>query len=147
MTDPSLVDTTPDKPEEVLFEGHPALLPSVGALLIALLTVGLALIYFAIRRKGTHYKITNERVVIESGILSKRMDQIDIYRINDYVVERPFGQRLLGTGNLVISAMDRTTPELRINGLATDLVALYEKLRKATEIQKQRRGVRVVDYE
>ena len=80
-------------------------------------------------------------------MFGKRLDQIDLYRIADYVVERPFAQRLLGTGNLVLEALDKTTPELRLEGLKTDVVALYEKLRVATEAEKRRRGVRLVDYE
>lgn len=152
MVDPRAVsqDLLPapvDAAEEVLFEGHPALLPSLGAWVVAVLTLGLALIYFWLRRASTHYRLTSERIVIESGLFSKRMDQIDIYRINDYVVERPFGQRLIGTGNLVLTAMDRSTPSLRLAGLKTDVLALYERLRKATETEKRRRGVRMVDYE
>jgi uncharacterized membrane protein YdbT with pleckstrin-like domain len=141
------LDPTPDKVEHVLFEGHPALLPSVGALLLSIVTVGLALLFFWVRRLGRHYRLTTERVVIETGIFSKRVDQIDIYRITDYVVELPFGQRLMGTGNLVLNAMDKTTPQVRLVGLKTDVRALYEKLRKATEVEKHRRGVRTVDYE
>ena len=137
-----------DEPaEQVLFEGYPALVPGVGALLVAIITLGLALIVFYLRARGRHYRITTQRVVVEKGILSKKLDQIDLYRINDYVVERPFGQRLLGTGNLIIEALDKTTPELRIDGLKTDVVALYEALRKATEAEKRHRGVRLVDFE
>lgn len=123
------------------------MLRSVGALLITILTVGLALIYFWFRSRATRYRITTQRVVVELGLFSKRMEQIDIYRINDYVVELPFGQRMMGTGNLILDAMDRSTPKLRIDGLKTDVRALYEKLREATEAQKRSRGVRVVDYE
>lgn len=133
--------------EEVLFEGRPALLPSIGAWAVAIVTVGLALSYFWLRRASKHYRLTSERIVVESGIFSKRMDQIDIYRITDFVVERPFGQRVTGTGNIVLTAMDRSTPEVRLDGLKTDVVALYERLRKATEVEKRRRGVRLVDYE
>ena len=46
-----------------------------------------------------------------------------------------------------LEAMDKTTPELRISDVKTDVVALYEKLRFATEQEKRRRGVRVVDAE
>ena len=137
----------PDEPELVLFEGNPALIPSLGSLLITVVTLGLALIVFAIRRRSTHYRITTQRVVVERGLFNKRIDQIDIYRINDYVVDLPFSQRLMGTGNLVLEAMDKTTPHIHINGLGTDVRALYEELRKATEVQKRARGVRVVDYE
>jgi uncharacterized membrane protein YdbT with pleckstrin-like domain len=136
-----------NEPERVLFEGPPALIPSIGALLITVLTLGLALIVFVIRQRATRYRVTTERVVVERGLFSKRIEQIDIYRINDYVVELPFSQRLMGTGNLVLEAMDKTTPHIHLTALGTDVRALYEELRKATEIQKRVRGVRVVDYE
>ena len=146
---PELVphEAPPDEPERTLFAGNPALLPSVFSLLLTILTVGLAAIYYWLRQKHTHYKITTERVVVETGLFSKRMDQIDIYRINDYVVERPFSQRIMGTGNLVVTAMDKSNPQLRIAGLRTDVRALYEQLRHATENEKRRRGVRMIDYE
>ncbi len=131
----------------MLFEGHPALFPNLGSLVLAVLTLGLATVYFMIRQKSRHYRVTSERIVVENGLLSKRMDQIDIYRINDYVVERPFSQRLMGTGNIVLNAMDASTPQMRLDGLKTDVRELYESLRKATEVEKKRRGVRVVDYE
>jgi uncharacterized membrane protein YdbT with pleckstrin-like domain len=134
-----------DEPESVLFEGHPAVLPSIGAWLITVLTLGLGALYFWLRAIGTTYKVTTQRVIVERGLLSKRLDQIDLYRIHDYVVERPFGQRLAGTGNLVLQTVDRTTPAIRLGGIATDVVQLYERLRKATEVEKRRRGVRVLD--
>ena len=53
----------------------------------------------------------------------------------------------MGTGNLVLETMDKTTPELRIEGIKTDVTALYERLRFATEAEKRRRGVRLLDVE
>jgi hypothetical protein len=144
-TDTSL--TTDRAKEQVLFEGRPALLQTVWSYLIALVTVGLALIVYWIKQRNTHYRITNQRVVIEKGFFSKRIEQVDLYRINDYTVDLPFGQRVVGTGNLVLESMDRSTPHLRLDGLSTDVRALYEKIREATEIDKRSRGVRVVDYE
>jgi uncharacterized membrane protein YdbT with pleckstrin-like domain len=135
------------QPETVVFEGHPALVPNFSALLLAILTVGLALLVYWWRSRAIRYRVTSQRIVIESGLLSKKMEHIDLYRIRDYVVERPFGQRLVGTGNLVLEAMDSTTPQFRLQGLKTDVVGLYEKLRVLTEADKRARGVRLVDYE
>jgi uncharacterized membrane protein YdbT with pleckstrin-like domain len=132
-------------PEELLFEGHPALLQSVVPLLVSILTAGLGLLYYWVQSRATRYRITSQRVVVETGLLNKRLEQIDLYRIHDYTVERPLGQRLLGTGNLVLSTQDRSTPALKLSGLSTDVVQLYERLRKATELEKRRRGVRVLD--
>jgi len=131
--------------EELLFQGNPALLASLGPLLVCIFTLGLGLLYYWGHSRSTSYRITTQRVVVETGLFSKRLDQIDLYRIHDYVVERPFGQRLMGTGNLVLSTQDRTTPAVKLAGLSTDVVKLYEQLRKATEVEKRRRGVRVLD--
>jgi uncharacterized membrane protein YdbT with pleckstrin-like domain len=133
--------------EELLFEGRPALVPSLGVLLLAIVTLGLSLIAQWWSRLGCHYRMTTHRIVIETGVLSKRLEQLDLYRVNDYTVERPVMQRIMGTGNIVLRTMDKTTPELHLVGLKTDVVALYEKLRAATEIEKARHGARVIDYE
>ena len=97
------------------------------------------------RSRQVHYRITTQRIILEHGILSKRMDQIDTYRINDFVVERPFGQRLMGTGNIGLTSIDRSNPDTRIEGIKTDVLALYEQLREAAQDQKMRRGVRTLD--
>jgi uncharacterized membrane protein YdbT with pleckstrin-like domain len=133
--------------EELLFEGRPALIPSLGVLLLAILTLGLWLIPSWWRALGRHYRITSRRVVVETGVLSKTLEQVDLYRVNDYTVERPFLQRLMGTGNLVLKTMDKTTPEVKVLGVKTDVVALYERLRVATEADKTRRRAGVIDYE
>lgn len=139
--------TSTEPSERTLFEGRRAVIPGVGALLVVILTVGLAAIYFWLRSLGKSYRITTERIIVEHGVLSKRTEQLDLYRITDYVVERPFSQRLLGTGNLMVEAMDRTTPKVHIEGIRTDVMKLYEDLRAATEQEKRRRGVRVVDID
>ncbi len=146
-TQPGSAPTTANAEEQVLYEGRGGLLPSVSALLLCVITLGLGVLYYWIERLGRAYRITTQRIVVERGVFSKRLEQVDLYRITDYVVERPFGQRLMGTGNLLLRSMDPTTPELRLYGLDTDVVALYEKLRTATEAAKGKRGVRVVDYE
>ena len=137
----------PGPSEELLFSGRPALIQGLGGLLLAILTLGLSLIVRFVQTRGIHYKITSQRVVIEQGMFSKRMEQLDLYRVVDYVVERPFGQRIMGTGNIILEAMDKTTPSVRIVAIKTDVVSLYEKLRYATEQEKRKRGVRVLDIE
>jgi hypothetical protein len=137
----------PGKDEELLFSGRPALVQGLGGLLLAIVTLGISLLVAWVQTRGVHYKITSQRIVIEQGVFSKRMEQLDLYRVVDYVVERPFGQRVMGTGNIVLEAMDKTTPEIRIVGIKTDVMSLYEKLRYSTEQEKRKRGVRVLDVE
>ncbi len=133
--------------ESVLFEGHPAVLARASALVVTILTLGLAALVYWLQSRKVRYRITTQRVVVEHGLFSRRMEQIDLYRVIDYVVERPFSQRLMGTGNVLLKTSDRTTPEVRIAGVKTDVVALYERLREATETERQHRSVRVLDVE
>lgn len=133
--------------EKVLFEGHPALVPSISKLLLSIVTLGIYLAYRYFQVKGTSYRITTRRLVLETGILSKKLEQVDLYRVTDYSVERPFTQRLMGTGNLILETVDRTTARVVIRDVKTDVVALYEAVRAATESDRARRGVKMVDYE
>lgn len=133
--------------EQVIFEGEPALVSSIGIVFLLILTAGLAGIWLYFARGGTKYKITNQRVVVDRGIFSKKMEQLELYRINDFTVDRPFGQRLLGTGNITLTTFDKTTPLVELHGLKTDVVRLYETMRAAVETAKQSRGVRMVDME
>lgn len=136
-----------ERAEEVLFEGRPALVQNFGQLLLCILSLGLWLLPLWWRSRGLNYRVTNRRIVVESGVLSQRLEQVDLYRVNDYAVERPFSQRLLGTGNLLLKTADKSSPEISLRGIKTDVVALYERVRAATELDKSRRGVRLVDNE
>lgn len=147
LTRPPVEGLMPGANEELLFAGRPALVQGLGGLVLAILTLGLSLLVAWFKTRGVHYKITSQRVVIEQGMFSKRMEQLDLYRVVDYVVERPFGQRIMGTGNIILETVDKTTPEIRIVGIKTNVIALYEKLRYSTEQEKKKRGVRLLDVE
>jgi uncharacterized membrane protein YdbT with pleckstrin-like domain len=144
---PMMTESPQAKSETVLFEGHPALVPSLATLLLAIVTVGIWLLPAYIKSRGVSYRITSQRVVVETGLFGKRLEQIDLYRVNDFTVERPFLQRLMGTGSILLITMDRTTPNITIANIKTDVVALYEELRRRTEQAKAQNSVRVVDYE
>lgn len=147
MLSPTTPDTAGEPAEEELFAGYPALVPSLGALLLAILTAGLWLIPLWFRSRAHHYRLTTKRVVVETGILNKRLEQVDLYRVSDYTVVRPVMQRIMGTGNLILRTLDHSSPELPVSNIKTDVVALYERIRAATESEKQKRGIRVVDME
>lgn len=131
----------------MLFAGSPAALPTIGAWALAVATLGLYALVAWLRARATTIRVTTQRIVVEQGFFSKTLDQVDLYRVVDYRVERPFGQRLVGTGNLVLETVDKTTRELTLRGLRTDVVALYERLRSATEAERARQKVRLMDVE
>lgn len=132
-------------PERTLFEGSPAVIGSAWQLALAILTLGIAAIFFAIRARSTFYKVTTTRIIVETGIANKKIEQVDLYRVVDFAILLPLEERLVGTGTLVLETEDRTTREVRLERVRTDVRKLYEDLRAARDAERARRGVATVD--
>lgn len=69
---------------------------------------------FGLPLSFTVYKLTNEKLLIESGFFSKREEEVRLYRIMDLTLVRPFGQRIFGLGTIHCCTGDKTTPEFDI---------------------------------
>lgn len=54
--------------------------------------------------RSTHYLFTNERVVLQLGVLSRERRDIPLGRINDHSMNQHFFERLLGCGTLTIES-------------------------------------------
>ena len=131
--------------ERTLFEGSPAAIGTVWELVLTVLTLGIAGIFLAIRARGTVYKVTTTRIVVETGIANKKIEQVDLYRVVDFAVLLPLAERLVGTGTLLLETEDRTTREVRLERIRTDVRKLYEELRAARDAERTRRGVTTMD--
>ena len=62
----------------------------------------------------TKYRLTKEKLYIETGFLNKREEEIRLYRIMDLTLQRPLGQRLFGLGTIHCCTADKSTPEFNI---------------------------------
>ena len=62
----------------------------------------------------TVYKLKEDKLIIESGFLSKKEEEIRLYRIMDLTLNRPFGQRIFGIGTIHCCTADKSTPEIDI---------------------------------
>lgn len=58
----------------------------------------------------TKYKLTEDKLMICTGFLSKKEEEIRLYRIMDNTLERTFGQRIFGLGTIKCNSADKTTP-------------------------------------
>jgi uncharacterized membrane protein YdbT with pleckstrin-like domain len=56
------------------------------------------------------YEISSEEIRMDSGILNRRHDFIELYRVKDYAVNQPFFYRIFGLGYLTLYTSDRTDP-------------------------------------
>ncbi len=55
-----------------------------------------------LRWRFATYHLTDRRIVMEGGILSRTAETIPLDRIQNTVIHRPFGDRLIGAGDIEI---------------------------------------------
>lgn len=156
------MSTVPE--ETLLWKGTPSQWTNFGAYFLALIiaafviaayfltTAGplvligllIPLLIVLVRSLGTRsvvYEVTTERIRVTTGLLSRRTDELELYRVRDYTVYEPFWQRMVGCGDIVLATADRTTPELILRAVPR-AQALKDQIRTHTELVRQRRGVR-----
>jgi uncharacterized membrane protein YdbT with pleckstrin-like domain len=71
-----------------------------------------------VRLQSTVYTITNQRVLIERGMLSKSLNEIDLRYIDDTQFFQSFAGRLLGIGNVTLISSDKAFPTTVLHGIA-----------------------------
>lgn len=62
----------------------------------------------------TKYTLRDDKLLIETGLFNLRRDEVKLYRILDFEVLRPLGQRIFGVGTLSIHSSDRSMQDFRI---------------------------------
>ena len=109
------------------------------------LVIGLGFILVPwIRTKSICYKITNYRIDIERGLLSKRIDTLELWHVDDIKLQQSFLDRMLGVGTMTVYSGDDTTPELPIRGLP-GARPLFESVKQRVIAVKRQRGVVKMD--
>ena len=63
-----------------------------------------------LKLRSTMYIITNQRVILEQGILSKTVNEIDLRYVDDSQFFQGLTDRLLGIGNVTMISSDKTSP-------------------------------------
>src|SRR5258705_55746 len=136
-----------DDKEEVYFEGSPLLRGDLGrlfifaiiaAILVAIpildsryhwfplpgwawiVAIILALICLLIPYlmiKAVRYRITNYRIDFERGLLSKNIDTLELWHVEDINFHQSIIDRLMNTGDITVLSHDDTTPKLELNGI------------------------------
>jgi uncharacterized membrane protein YdbT with pleckstrin-like domain len=109
--------------ETVLYHSHPAMFknrPFAFILCLILSLVGIGLIIFLIwwiKTKGTELTVTNERVSLRKGILSRFTNDVYLTDVRNVQIYQSFGQRIFGVGSVAISSAGNEGIEIQVSGL------------------------------
>jgi membrane protein YdbS with pleckstrin-like domain len=96
-----------------------------------------------LRRKGLRWRITNRTIDYEVGVLSKRVETLQLWRVQHVDFRQSFTHRLMGIASIHVFTTDRVEPELTISGLPASR-ELFDRLKDACDLSRQQRVVGVV---
>ena len=99
---------------------------------------------FGLPLSFTVYKLTNEKLLVETGFLNKKEEEVRLYRIMDMTLLRPLGQRIFGVGTIHCCTADKSTPEFDISKIKN---AEYVKNLLSDMVEKQREEKRITARE
>ena len=97
-------------------------------------------IIFGLPFTFTTYHLTKEKLLIRSGILNTKEEEIRLYRIMDVTLNRSLWERLFGLGTIHCCSADKSTPEFDIKWIP-DSAAVKEKLSGLVEAERMAKRV------
>jgi membrane protein YdbS with pleckstrin-like domain len=162
----------PDDREEIYFDGSPPvralagkvfLYGIIGLALLALAALlidkkvgpwwiagGVIVIALAVPwtpwffAKSVRYRISNYRIDFERGLLTKNIDTVELWHVEDLHFHQSLINRLFNVGTITVISTDDKMPTLRLAGLPNPR-PLYETLKQRVIAVKRQRGVIKMD--
>ncbi len=111
--------------------------------LVLLILFAIAGLYFFglyLFRRSVRVRVSSSNIEIERGIMSKKIDVLELWRCRDVRYRQNFMDRILGIAHIDVFTADVTTPHLEILGLPASR-QLFEQIRDNIELQRQARNV------
>lgn len=94
--------------------------------------------------RSSRVVLTTQRLRIESGVLSKKFEEVELYRVRDSSLAQTFWQRVAGIGDVVLETTDASTPHVRLRHMRRAF-ELRELIR--AQVERVRRVQRVREIE
>ena len=110
--------------------------------IFTIFSLGIYFILVYLSRLNTRYTLTDERLKITSGLLTKKVDEIELFRIKDTKVNQTFLDRLVGIGTISITSTDET--ENVIISYLPKAIDRREEIRDYSNKSRETKGVRTI---
>ena len=118
-----------------------------GTLLLCLVGVGFLIILAKwIENIGATFEVTGDRLIIRRGIISKSIDEVELYRVKDIRLDFSLLNQWANIGTITIVSSDETTRRAPlVIPFVENAQGRREQLRVLVDQARQRRRVREID--
>jgi len=112
--------------------------------IIAAVVVGiLAVLFFVLKViiiKSTAYEVTADRIEWERGLLNRKIDNVDMFRVVDLKLHRSILDCMIGIGTVTLFTKDETDPEFELYKVRNPR-KIFDILKKASLEADRNQGV------
>ena len=115
-------------------------------LLAAAAVAVLVLLYEVVVNNTTVYEVTTQRIRISRGMLTRRTEELELYRANDTSLIEPLAMRLFGLGTIEVRTMEEGLPNVQLTAVS-GARRLREELRTHIETCRDRKRVRMAELD
>ena len=91
------------------------------------------------------YIVTNERIKIIHGMLSRKIENFELIRVQDIDFKQNVGERVLGIGDIFIHGHDPSDPQVTLRNVRKP-EEVYETLRRAWMDARKRHGLQFSEF-
>ena len=91
------------------------------------------------------YTLTDQRLLVETGIIVKRVESLELYRVKDMSIGSTLMQTIFGRGRITLHTTDASCPTLLINAIP-NAMDVSQLIRNTIETCRAAKGVRAFDY-
>lgn len=88
----------------------------------------------------TKYILLEDKLLIDTGFLSTKQEEVKLYRIMDVTLKRSFLQKIFGVGTIHCCSADKTSPEFDIADIKNSF-EVKEKISKMAEEQRDKKRI------
>jgi uncharacterized membrane protein YdbT with pleckstrin-like domain len=95
---------------------------------------------------GIEYRLYQDSLEVESGLVSRNIENLQLFRVRDLKLRQSLLGRLFGVGDVMLTSTDQSTPHLTVRGVENPR-AVYETLRELVARSQATRRTMIVEEE
>src|ERR1017187_823819 len=92
---------------------------------------------------SSSYYLTDQQLIIERGVFTRRVNYLELYRIKDIVVNQSFWMKTIGLMNITLLSFDSSESLLILKGIK--ISELLQSIRNHVQECRKRNKVLTVD--
>ncbi len=119
---------------------NPGVITKILDVVVPLAVAAVVVAVINLYRRSIKFRVTSSLVETERGIITKRIDVLQLWRCRDVAYKQNLIDRVLGIAHIEVYAQDATTPMIEIVGMPASR-QLFEQLRDSIELQRQHKNV------